>query len=411
MSRGIGFGLALCVATVLGADSLREAAQALESDDFARAIPHLEAALEDAPDNLNARFNLAYARQATGDSVGAIRQYQAIAEQEPGLIPARQNLANLLMQADRFAEAAHHYEAVAEAQPENLEALQLAASAYGRAGQPESAAAAFQRVLEIDGSSLDATLGLASSLEQLGKLHEAVPHYLRAAQLDPSAEDRVLGIAKRLEESGSEQDALELYRRYARNRPDNAAVQEEIGILLLEAGNLRASSEALERAVQLEPQPQRHAALAEAYRQAGDAEAAREQLGLAAKSAPGDAPARLRYANSLLQLQEYQLAAQEYVASLEADRSMSDAWNGLAFAMYQLGNFPAALRALTESAKLDQPQAASVYLRALCQDNLQLYEEAQESYRAFLALEPEMQEETWKAAQRLKTIAKVLEKR
>jgi len=54
-----------------------------------------------------------------------------------------------------------------------------------------------------------------------------------------------------------------------------------------------------------------------------------------------------------------------------------------------------------------------VYLRALCQDSLQFYEEAQDSYRAFLALnaETEMQEETWKATQRLKTIAKVLEKR
>jgi tetratricopeptide (TPR) repeat protein len=188
-------------------------------------------------------------------------------------------------------------------------------------------------------------------------------------------------------------------------------VQEEIGILLLESDNLRAAIEALERAAELEPQAQRHAVLAEAYRRAGEVDAAREQLRLAAEAAPGDAQARLRYANSLLQRQEFQLAAQEYVGSLESDPGLADAWNGLAFAMYQLGNFPAALRALTESAKLGPPPAASVYLRALCQDNMQLYEEAQDSYRAFLALNPDMQDETWKATQRLKTIAKVLEKR
>ena len=411
MSRVIGFWLALCVTALSGADALREAAEALESNDFDRAIPHLEAALEDDPANVNARFNLAYARQATGDRARAIEHYEVISEQQPDLIPARQNLATLLMQADRFAEAALHYEAISAAQPDNLDALQLAASAYSRAGDNVSAVAAFERVLELDNSSLDAILGLARSLEELGNLHEAVPHYLRAAQLEPNVEDSLLRIAKRLEEAGSAQDALELYRRYARNRPDNAAVQEEIGILLLEDRNLRPAIEALERAVRLEPQPQRHAALAEAYRQAGDEEASREQLGLAAKSAPGDANARLRYANSLLQLQEYQLAAQEYVASLDADPRKAEAWNGLAFAMYQVGNFPAAIRALTESAKLGPPLAASVYLRALCQDNLQLYEQAQDSYRAFLALEPDMQDEAWKAAERLKTIAKVLEKR
>ena len=411
--RGLGFGLALCVTALLGADALREAAQALESNDFAGAIPHLEAALEDDPANVNARFNLAYARQATGNTAIAIQHYQVIAEQQPDLMPARQNLATLLMQAGRFADAAHHYEAIAEAQPQNLQALQLAASAHSQAGDAELARAAFQRVLEMDGTSLDATLGLAGALAELGRLHEAVPHYLRAVQLDPSAEGALLEIAKRLEESGSKQDALQLYRRYARNRPDNAAVQEEIGVLLLESGNLRAATQALERAVQLEPQSKRHAALGEAYRQAGNVEAAREQLSLAAKSAPGDAKARLRYANSLLQQQEHERASREYVASLEVDPGSPDAWNGLAFAMYRLGNFPAALRALMEAEKLGPPLAASVYLRALCQDSLQLYEEAQDSYRAFLALnaETEMQEETWKATQRLKTIAKVLEKR
>lgn len=403
--------MALCVAALLGADALREAAQALESNDFAGAIPHLEAALEDDPANVNARFNLAYARQATGDAASAIQHYQVIAEQQPDLMPARQNLATLLMQAGRFADAAQHYEAIAQAQPENQQALQLAASAHSQAGQAEQARAAFQRLLDIDGASLDATLGLASSLAELGRLHEAVPHYLRAVQLDPGVEDALLEIAKRLEESSFKQDALELYRRYAQNRPDNAAVQEEIGVLLLESGNLRAATRALERAVQLEPRSRRHAALGEAYRQAGKVEAAQEQLSLAAKSAPGDAKARLRYANALLQQQQYELASREYLASLEVDPGASEAWNGLAFAMYRLGNFPAALRALTESEKLGAPLPASVYLRALCQDSLQLYEEAQDSYRAFLALNADMQEETWKATQRLKTIAKVLEKR
>ncbi len=411
MPKAIGFALALFATAMLWADALREAAQALENNEYAGAIPHLEAALQEDPSNVNARFNLAYAQQATGDDAGAIEHYALITEQQPDLVQARQNLATLLMRSARFQEAAREYEAIAAAKPEDEAARMLLAIAHRQAGNVSSAAEAFRGVLEHDSSSLDALLGLAGSLAELGQLHQAVPHYLRAAEIEPRADSALLEIAKRLEAGGHRQDALELYRRHARKHPDDDTWQEEIGIMLLEDGNLRAATRALERAIDLAPQPQRHAALAEAYRRAGNTDAAREQIRLSAAAAPADANARLRYANSLLQQQAYERAAQEYLAACEADPSLRDAWNGLAFAMYQLSNFPAALRALSEAAKLGSPQPASVYLKALCQDNLQLYEEAQSTYRAFLAMTPAMQDEAWKASERLRAIGKVLEKR
>ncbi len=411
MTRLIGVAVFLCAAGTLGADALREAAEALETNDYESAIPHLEAALGEDPDNVNARFNLAYAFQSTGDGDSAIRQYRTITEQQPDLVHARQNLATLLMRAGRFEEAADEYEALGRLRPAAAPDLLLLAAARREAGDAEAAADAYKKALELDRSSLDALVGLANALSDAGRLHESVPYYMRAAAIDPRFEGTLMGIAERLERLGAKQDALELYRRHARSRPNDAAAQEQIGILLLEDGNLRAAVKALERAVSIEPRSERHAALAEAYRRAGDADSAREQLRLAAHASPASAEARVRYANSLLQIQDYELAAREYLGACEADARSRDAWNGLAFALFQLGNFPGSLRALRESESLGPPQAASAYLKALSLDKLQQYEQAAAAYRAFLSLESGMADERWKADQRLKTIQRVLSKR
>lgn len=401
----------LSAAGMLGADALREAAEALEGNDYEGAIAHLEAALREDPDNVNARFNLAFALQSTGDEESAINQYRMVAEREPDLAHARQNLATLLMRAGRFAEAAGEYEALERVRPAGLRDLLLLAEAHRRAGNNEAAAGSYRRALEIDSSSLDALAGLANALADLGRLHESVLYYIQAAAVDPRFEEALVGIAGRLERAGAQQDALQLYRRYARSRPDDAAVQEQIGILLLEEGNVRAAVQSLERAVSLDPGSERHAMLAEAYRRAGDAASAREQLRLAAQASPGSAEARVRYANSLLQVQDYERAAKLYLGACEADARNRDAWNGLAFALFQLGDPAGSLRALQESERLGPPQPAGTYLKALSLDKLQQYEPAAVAYRAFLALDSGMKDERWKAGQRLKTIEKVLAKR
>ena len=393
------------------ADALRNAAEALERNDYAAAIPHLEAAIEEDPENVNARFNLAYACQATGADEAAIGHYRRIAKEQPDLIPARHNLAALLMQAGKFAEAATEFSAVAAARPDDPEARSMAAEAWRMARDWEAAGETYRRMLEQDGTSLEALLGLAEVLVESGQVVEAVPYYLQAGAIDPELKNALPGIADRLERAGATQDALELYRRYARERPDDAAVQEELGIRLLEAGNSRAAKAALARAVATEPTAARHGALAEAYRRVGDIDAARTQLRLAAEADPEDAEGRVRYATSLLKQQDYEAAAQEYLAAVAADPRSQDGWNGLALAAFQLGDFPMALRALQESERLGTPPPASVYLKALALDRLQSYEQAQAAYRAFLALEPAMPDEVWKAEQRLRTIDKVLAKR
>ena len=198
MTRLSGVAVFLCAAGVLGADALREAAEALQGNDYERAIPHLEEALEEDPSNVNARFNLAYALQSTGDEDSAIRHYRMVAERKPDLAHARQNLATLLMQAGLFAEAAEEYEALELLRPPGLPDLLLLAAAHRGAGDNEAAARSYRRALDVDSSSLDALAGLGNALADSGRLHESVPYYIQAAALDPRFEEALVGIAERL---------------------------------------------------------------------------------------------------------------------------------------------------------------------------------------------------------------------
>ncbi len=396
---------------LFGDDALRQAAEAIEQNDFPAAISHLVEALTDDPNNVNARFNLAYAYQATGAESEAIEEYFRIVEQQPDLAPARQNLGTLLMRGQRFGAAARQFAHLASLQPEDTALqLQLADSSL-RAGDAETAVSAYRRAVEMGEESLDVLVGFAGALVNTGRLIEAVPVYLRATRIDASVEELLLVVAEKLQAAGLREDAMELYRRYARNRPDDPNIQHQLGLLLLEEGNLRAARAVLERAVASEPTADRHAALAEVFRLEGMKDTATNHLRLAAEAAPENADYGVRYATALLQNRQFKEAVDQYLVACQADPSSQEAWNGLALAAYQLDNFAGALKALQNAESLGPAPPASVYLKAVVSDRLQYYEEAQAAYRAFLELQPAMPDEVWKAEQRLSTLAKVLKKR
>ena len=119
----------------------------------------------------------------------------------------------------------------------------------------------------------------------------------------------------------------------------------------------------------------------------------------------------MRLATALLKANRCVEAGPHFVAVTRLDPARAPAWNGLALCLYKVDNFPAALDALIESSKHEEPQPGNLFLRAVVEDKLQLFEEAKASYEAFLAARPDMEDEVWKAEQRLKVVDKILEKR
>ena len=76
------------------------------------------------------------------------------------------------------------------------------------------------------------------------------------------------------------------------------------------------------------------------------------------------------------------------------------------------GNYPAALSALDEIAKVEQPGAGVWFVRAICYDKLNQPKPALEAYQKFLDLDQDKNsDQTWQAKERSKVLRRMLERK
>jgi tetratricopeptide (TPR) repeat protein len=220
-----------------------------------------------------------------------------------------------------------------------------------------------------------------------------------------------LQLAEKIEKAGGREQALEMYQEFLNVEPNNAAVRERVGMLLMELERYTDAAKELQAVVDQSPSDAARAALAQAYVLADDANTARQRLAEAVAASPDEPELHLRYGAALIQALDYESAHAEYLAAAQLAPDNPRAWTGLAFTLYQLKNYDSCLKALANAGKLEPLKPASIYLRAITEDRLQLYKEAQVSYQAFLAAAPGLKDEEWKSRQRLRVIELVLSKR
>ena len=318
----------------------------------------------------------------------------------------------VLLRGDRFADAAPELERLAEARPDDRQTHLYLAHAWFRAEQPAKAIPAYKKARELGEDSAQLHLELGQSLAATGAIEEAAVEYRRAGELDPSLATLELQLAERVEQAGDEAKALELYQSYLARNPEEPAVLERVAMMLLEQGRAAEAIKPLEAVTAGSPTGANWAALAHAYQQTEQEDKAMEALGRALQAEPSDADLRVRYATVLLKREQFESAGGHYLEAAKLAPDRADAWNGLAFCLYKVENYPGALNALEEAAKRAEPMPGNLFLRAIVEDKLFLFEEAKVSYEAFLATDPgsELPDETWKAEQRLKTVEKILSK-
>ena len=167
----------------------------------------------------------------------------------------------------------------------------------------------------------------------------------------------------------------------------------------------------LERAVKDSPTAANLTALAEAYALEGDTAKALPLWKAALDLEPSNPDLNFRYANGLLHAGEAEQAAQHYHVAVKAKPDFGEAWNGLAFALYKLENLPGSLKALEQAQAAGAAKPAAVYLRAIIEDKLQMHVEAKADYEKFLSMQSGLEDEDFKARQRIKVIDKVLERK
>lgn len=404
--------VALVAVTVLAQESpVEQAIAALERNDFSAAIPLLQAAAETEPENESIHFNLGLALSQLGQDDEAVDAYLRALEIKPELPQAFLNVGVLLVRVDRAAEAVPHLAKAVEHRPNDPRSLYFYGHALSATSKTEEAIPIYERAAALDPQEPSIWIELGQAQAQRDRFDEAAASYRRAAEIDPELRSYELQLAEQVELSGGKEQALELYRAYLAGHTSHIAVQERIGMLLLELERYEEAALQLEQVVEASPTDAARMALAHAYASANDAEAARTKWAEAVAANPLDPSLRVPYAASLIQAFEYEAAGEQYVAALKLDDQNATAWAGLAFALHQVKNYPASLDALINSNALEPLNAGSLFLRAITEDRLQLFAEAKVSYEAFLAADSGLDKEEWQARQRLRAVEWALERR
>lgn len=390
-------------------EALRDAAEAMAAEDYEAAVEHLTAAVAENPDNLNARLNLAFAHTQLQQRESAIEQYFAVLDLDDAQSAARNNLTMMLLESDRYAEAIPQLERMTSERPDDARLRFFLAHALFLEKRYAEAAPLLEALWKADPENQNVQRELILTLGAIGDIDQLIAVLETAAERDPGLLGQYLGIGQQLEEQGELDKALAVYRRYASLRPEDQRVPLRIATIVLESGDYEEAIRLWRPIAQNDSTAANLSALAHAYAETDQYELAMPLWDQIVAKDPGNTKTRVALAGRLLQEQKCELAANHYLAAVKTDASLVTAWDGLAFCFYKLEHFPQALQAMQESTKRAAPSAPSIYLRAIVEDKLGLYEEALAHYQEFLAAKPGLPDDEWKAEQRSIAVRKILE--
>lgn len=170
------------------------------------AIPVLEEAADQYPDNADIQSLLLNAYNAAGETESAIEAYRDQVQREPDNALYRYNLGSLLLNENRYEEAMEHLQRAVEVEPGNTNAqYNLGAAHVNKAVAIDDSIGALEDSLRAnqdelsDGQIQEIDAQLQELVEQRRQLFEdAIPPLERARQMTQSGDPNREGICRAL---------------------------------------------------------------------------------------------------------------------------------------------------------------------------------------------------------------------
>jgi protein O-mannosyl-transferase len=218
-----------------------------QQGDLTNAIQLYQRAIEIAPNNPYAHNALGGALDAQGKLDDAVQQYSAALQIQPDFAEAHENLAMLLAGHGHFDDAKPHFEAAVKLRP-NDPGLHLEfANASFAAGDLNTAATEYSNALKLQPDNLAAHYNLATVLARQGQLDSALAHFSEVLRLKPDFADAHASVAIIMAQQGNDRGAIEQYRAALRLSPNLVTVQKYLAWLLATApdATLRNGPEAV----------------------------------------------------------------------------------------------------------------------------------------------------------------------
>ncbi|WP_193369488.1 XrtA/PEP-CTERM system TPR-repeat protein PrsT [Pelagibius marinus] len=281
------FGEALAIDPSYHPARANQASLKAKAGDFEGAEAEYDAILAVEPGNLSALLGMAALANRRGDQDAKGRWLVSAVEADPNSLRASIALAEHQAAADSMAAAIATMEGLAERQRRNPQVLLALARFQSRAGQSAAAVQSYERLVEISDGSIEARQQLAEAYLAAGDLEAARSSYERlkeAAADNPIIWNNLAVLYRRAGDRRARahaERALEL-------APDEPAIMDTLGWILLDEGEIDRAAELLRQAHKAAPATADityH--YAEALRRKGENQAARQLLqSLLAESQP-----------------------------------------------------------------------------------------------------------------------------
>ncbi|MEF7616829.1 XrtA/PEP-CTERM system TPR-repeat protein PrsT [Aquincola sp. MAHUQ-54] len=355
------------------------------------AVIQLKNALQQQPDDAEARFLLGRASLEIGDAVAAGAQLRRAIDLGHPAAQAVPLLAQAQLAEGKWKEVIREHAGTALPEAAATAALKaLVATAYRAAGRPDQAQATIGEALAADPASVPAQLVQARLLAGGPRHGEALAIVERLTRSAPDDADvwRQQGDLQ-WHGQGELAAAAEAYRRALAIRPGHVQAQAALAGLLLALGDLAAAAAEADALRKL-PGQRTTATFFDAQRafQAGDKAGAYERVREVLKAAP-DSPSALQLAGAI-ELGNRQLLAAErsLTKALQRAPDLVLARQLLAQTYLRSGQPEKALATLSPLLAAAQPGSASLSLAGEAHLQAGAPEKAEAAFRQALAADP-----------------------
>lgn len=356
--------------------------QALDHGDYVQAEQIFTKVATADPKDYAALFNLALAETGLKKNSEAAGHYKEVLALKPELYEAKLNLGILEIRNQQPADAIPLLRDAAKQKPNEARPQRYLGDALLQTGDFDGAATAFKAALASDPKLAAAELGLGQTLLRQDKPEEALPHYRQAAGLDPNLKSYLLEAAVALSKANHPTEAISLLKEF----PEDVGAREELGRLYLATNQPGEAVKEFQAAATLSPTPANQLALATAYLNNNQPDAAAPILEAALASNPKDYDLRMAVGRIHRDKHDYAAAAEQFVTAAQLKPDSVKAWNEAVNAFVLSEQYPQALAALDRIHALNADSAGDFYYRAMVLDKLHQVKPALASYQKFLAM-------------------------
>jgi Flp pilus assembly protein TadD len=392
---------------------IAQAEDAIQKNDFTGAETLLKKAIEKAPNNYQAWFDLGFVLNRLDRTDESIAAYRKSVDAKPDVFESNLNLGLMLVrasnpEAEQFLRAATTLKPTDHSQGEQAEEGQarawLALAHLLENKKPDDAFQAYRKASELTPKDPEPHLSAGLLHERRKEFSDAEGEYKQVMTLDPHSTEAAIGLTNIYMKSGRLGDAEPLLRRLATDRPNDASIHLQLGRVLAAQNKKDDAIAEFQTALKLAPtNSDAQLEIADFYATAGKNDLAEGAYRALLTAQPKDPELHRGLGKALLLEKKFPEAQQEFLEAVRLKRDWPDVYVDLAFAASENKNYELTVRALNGRTALNaEMPAICFFLRASAYDHLRDYKQAAVDYHHFLEVaNGKYPDQEWQATHRL----------